>query len=538
MNARISATASAVLIILISLLPKAYYSAQMPFDADFVPVIWWGWEWLNGGAFPAYGTLSSVGAYNFPMLVWLHLPALSLTHEAQSAVLATLLWLNMLGMACFYSVARGMFGVGVATCALLLFALSETLITSAYTAWAQVLLPSGFACLTWVLWRWIQTRQARWLALSGVVATALFMLHFSAILLYPCMLAFALFYRARWSWRGIIAGGLVCVALLAPYLGFQVGRDFRDLRAFLTRQTPIPAETMRTYRELAYPSTPTQLTQREEAQPAQPIQGDAQRAPSESPTLITRATREVTTVIGALTAFVPPNLPYAGWAFLACVAVAFIANLRQRRAQTTAVWGLLLMVATFVLGLLITRTYPSAQPTYLTGLLAWGALLCGWGLWTCLRAWRWGRIVAVLACVVVALGTQAQRIGREPARQEALFPQTWYFSQVASATDAIAEAFGRDTTLTIAYDLLPEMPFQWWAMAWHTADPRYHLGMAYDFLLLSRHNIRNRNVSATSTADNPDALIVLDEGLARHSDALANGARAIVVGRVVVLVWR
>jgi 4-amino-4-deoxy-L-arabinose transferase-like glycosyltransferase len=531
MSARASAPAWAVLIILVSLLPKAYYSAQMPFDADFVPLIWWGWEWLNGGAFPAYGTLSSVGAYNFPMLVWLHLPALSLTYEAQSAVLATLLWLNVVGMACFYSTARHMFGAGAATCALLLFAFSETLITSAYTAWAQVLLPSGFACLTWVLWRWVRSGRARWLALSGVLATCLFMLHFSAILLYPCMLAFALFQRARWSWRGIIAGGLVCLALFAPYLGFQVGRDFRDLRAFLTRQTPIPAETMRAYQELAYPSAPSAPA---DATPA-PL---SPSAPPESPTLLTRAIREGETVLSALTAFAPPNLPYAGVAFLACVAFALGLGLRRARPDVRPAWSLLLMVAVFVLGLAVARIYPSAQPTYLMGLLAWGALLCGWGVWACLGAWRWGRVLAVLACVVVAFGTQAQRLAREPARQEALFPQAWYFSQVASVTDAIAEAFGRDTTLTIAYDLLPEMRFQWWAMAWHTVDARYHLGMAYDFLLLSRHNIRNRNISATGTADTPDALIVLDEGLARHSDALTNGGRALRIGRVVVLVWK
>ncbi len=532
-----------ILIILVSLVPKAFFSAQLPFDADFVPIVWWGWDWLNGGVFPTYGTLSSVGAYNLPFLVWLHLPALVLTRDPQMAILATLLWVNVLGMACVYALGRELFNARVGLGALILYAFSETVITSAYTAWAQVLLPAFFAFVGLALWRWYRTGRGRYLAAAGVLATCAFMMHFSAILLFPVLLVFWLLSRAQWSWRGVGVGTVICVALLLPYGLFQVQRDFSDLRAFITRTPQVPSETMAFYRDLAYPPENSPLPLPDAPNTPQDAPSSAVKTP---PTLATRALNEASTALGVLVAFAPLSSPSGGIVgvlALCAIGLALLWGLPHTlgRWRTLAEHAhgravlLALMSAVFLGGMLITRTLPTEQPTYLMGLLAWGSVLVAWAidtLLTRLGALRWRTMLLWGACVCVAMVSVGSRIERQATREDTLFPQAWYFNSVARVVDAIAQDWNSPNALTVAYDTLPEMRFQWWALAWHTVDARYRQTMAYDFLLLARHNLQNKNTSAIGTAETYDYLVVFTDGLSRYDD----GAYDVqILGKIALL---
>lgn len=146
--------------------------------------------------------------------------------------------IGLLGALALYDLGRRWHGL-VGLLAAALFSFSESGVSGAYTAWAQLLLPPFFAMTYAALWRWFDDGRhaGLWLAVSGVVATMAFMIHFSAIMLYPSMLILALLKRARWHWGGLLLGGLLSLALFAPYLVFQAERGFVDVRAFLTRTT-------------------------------------------------------------------------------------------------------------------------------------------------------------------------------------------------------------------------------------------------------------------------------------------------------------
>ncbi len=238
-----------LLIFCLSLPVKLIAAQNMVWDIDIVPVVARGQAWLEGGAFPVYGTLSSVAAYNMPFLVWLHLPALIITDDVQIAMLMTLLVFNAIGTLYCYLAGAALFQPRTGIIAAALFTFSEISVSSSYIAWAQLLLPVFFIAVFYHVWQWRIRAQGRHLALAGIFATAAFMTHFAAIMLFPAMLIVALVSRARWQWRSLLVGAGVCLLLLAPYVRFQVERDFVDLRAFLTRTSPIPAEVLAEYEQ-------------------------------------------------------------------------------------------------------------------------------------------------------------------------------------------------------------------------------------------------------------------------------------------------
>ncbi|MCA9914693.1 MAG: glycosyltransferase family 39 protein, partial [Anaerolineae bacterium] len=232
------------LLFALSLPIKLAAANNIPWEIDIVPVLS---RTVEYGGLPPVGTLSSVAAYNMPMLQWLHAPALWLTGNAAISLVLTLLVFNWLGMLAMFWVGSDMFRPVAGLLAAALFAFSEVGISSSYTAWAQLLLPGFFAMTFALLWAWRWYERGFFLALAGIVATAAFMTHFSAVLLYPAMLIFALLSRAKWQWRWLLAGSFVCVLMLAPYLVFEIERDFADVRAFITQDTLVDADVMEVY---------------------------------------------------------------------------------------------------------------------------------------------------------------------------------------------------------------------------------------------------------------------------------------------------
>ena len=232
-----------ILILLISLPIKCATAQNMPWDIDIVPVVSRNVEY----PFPPVGTLSSVAAYNLPMLEWLHLPAQWLTGDVWWTIFLTMLTFNLLSTTAVYTLGRSMFNQRVAIIAAVLFTFSEVGISSSYTAWAQLLLPGFFAMVMMSLWLWYKQENGFWLAAAGVLSTAAFMTHFSALLLYPAMLAFAIVTRAKWQFKWLAIGTIAVLLMLTPYLMVQIDRDFIDLKAFASQELLVSDDVLAQY---------------------------------------------------------------------------------------------------------------------------------------------------------------------------------------------------------------------------------------------------------------------------------------------------
>lgn len=529
-----------VLIFLASLSIKLLAAqSSMPFDIDLVPVLSRGMEY----ALPPVGTLSSVAAFNMPALQWLHLPALHLTRDAGFAILLTMLAWNALATGAIYVLTASLFDRRAGWIAVALFAFSETGISSAYTAWAQLLLPGYSVLVLLCLWRWIERERGIFLALAGMLATLAWMTHFSAVLFFPAMLIVALLARARWQWRWLLIGGAACVLLLSPYIVFEAQRDFADLRAFFSQRTLASPEAMRAAQAfkpeaVQVPDGATTSAQPDQAAPVQPPrQPDSllQRALNYAQTLpagivtamrinfvSASSTRGLQTIVPALGGLAGVFLLLPVVASAAGIAYACWKWLRlppaERALRRTAAGRMLLLsafIATLLLGFILTRTL--SDTTYLMSLQSVQIVLAaGWLRQIALdRRVMW--LVALLTLTFALTGT-AERLARIRAHDDTQFSpyNVSLYRHISAATDFIAQDWQGGDALTVSYDLLPEMPGLWWVVAWNSVDAGYRMGMNFDFLLTLHHGLNNRNQSAVGLIEGADYTVVYQPGLVRY----------------------
>ena len=534
----------ALLVFLASLPLKLLLAQNLPWEIDYVPLIWRGWQFLQGGPFPAAGTLSSVAAYNMPFLVWMHLPALALTRHAGLAMLLTMLAWNALTSAYVYALGRSMFRPMVGVVAVLLFAFSSSGISGSYTAWAQLLLPGFYIMVLYHLWQWSRTNKATHLTLCGVIALCAFMTHFSAIVLFPTMFVGALLLRARWSLKALIVGAIMGGVLLAPYLAFEVGRGFVDVRAFTSRKVQIAPEVIAQYERykieyIAPEIGPAAINPVQSS--ATPLSQDSDPEASEF-TLQDRVAQRLSEALTQLRSVIEfpasqqfyavPQLNFVPTLMALClwggVLWALYRTGRLIRRSGLNAWGFwresdagrALFVAGFGLfaaGLMI--VLGAGQYTYYYGLIGLIYLLIAYA-W--MEIWRHkyvlGRLLVALLIGLWLVGNVADRLTGYQRHDDTIFTpfNAALYRHAETAVDIIAQDWGQSTPVTVSYDLLPELPNFWWLPAWGSIDPLYRMGAPYDVLLEMKYGLVNRNTSPLGPAGDPDYLIIYTPALDRY----------------------
>jgi hypothetical protein len=551
-------------LFLLSVPVKFIAGQQAPFDHDYVPVVAYGWQWLSGmggATFPAYGTLSSVAAYNMPLLVWLYTPVQLITQDIFAVLLITGLALNGLGMVALWRWFGALFGEDVGLLAGALFIFSEVAISSSYTAWAQVHLPTFFALASYSAWCWWQADNVReaslWLALMGIVAFMAFMMHFAAVMLFVALFIGAIVMRARWTWQGLLGGFLACVVLIAPYATFQQSRDWVDVRAFLSREPFLTDQQLNDAQQLARTPlivndvpdnrsdpTPETATNTPPTNMTASIQDDT--PPSIAERILNFLLEIPEHIINAFLLPMRFGTTWGTWlVFFTGVALVRVVwwvghqlwqvrglfwRIQWRNSAEGNMGVLVLMWLVLVLGFIVTRNAPNQQATYYMGTIAWYVALSAWGI--SLVAKSMGKLVnrATLAPILMALvalafivGNSAERIGRiqtwDNTRTDA--PNIWQLRHIEAITEAIAQAYPSADELTIVYDILRYQPQLWWVVAWHEVDNRYRAGMPFDHVLLRNHGIRNNNASAVGgDADvlmQTDAIVTTIAGAQRYT---------------------
>lgn len=553
-------------LLLLSLPVKLHAARDLVWELDYVPVVARGQAFFDGGPFPTYGTLSSVAAYNMPFLVWLQMPAMFFTRDVALILVGTQLAINLLATVLFYRAGAALFDRRAGLAAAGFFTFSLTGVSSAYTAWAQLLLPAFYILLLLLLWRWAAGGRARYLALAGAAATAAFMTHFAAVLLYPAAAAWALATRAPLSRRGLAGAALATLLLLGPYLLFQIERDFVDLRAFFSRSTNIPQEVMAQYEHLKPGGAAVIVERTEDAALPSP---EAAPPPEQTPqraSVVERGLqrllavpeqiygglmmafrynpRELEPVAPALTQVMALSMQGLALLFWLGAGAALWGTGRAlqaawRTAERGRWWRwrtlagvlvgtegghgtlLLLMLLVHLAGFIVTRNAYNIQPTYYVGLLAWQYLLAAYGLIWLLRRLPSPRVsAALLAALLIGWGglNTAFWVVRLDARDYTGYSgfNVALYRYINEATAWIAQDWGQEGPLTVSYDIMPESRRFWWVVPWHTVDPLYGIGMAYDYLLASYYGLHNTNDNPVGLADNPDYIVVYAPGLARH----------------------
>ncbi len=195
-------------------------------------------DWVNVGKFPMAANKASAGAMNPPFVEYL----LALPLFMQKTVMSPLWFQAILGvMALPILVVTGVkvfkrpFLPLIAT---FLFALNPWAIHYSRLIWNPSLIPFFTTLLFASVLLYLQSKRPLFLISSFIWLAIITQLHLSALVLLPVLLLIALiFWRRFWrgSWRQtawpILLGIALFLLLYTPYLRYESGHNFADLRA-------------------------------------------------------------------------------------------------------------------------------------------------------------------------------------------------------------------------------------------------------------------------------------------------------------------
>jgi hypothetical protein len=209
---------------------------------DNLPYMRGGEELITTGRLPYKGNLTSYYSFSPPGPAWLMVPGQLLFTEPRvfESVGSTVLYAGaLLGI---YLLARTYFGIGCALLSVAMYGLSELGLEMAGSLFARF--PIQFFYVWMVYWtvQWVRRRKAKYLTAAIVtwaVGMYVYMEIAPALFILPVVW---LFHRPPLTTSSVLIGAIVAAGIWYPYLKFEYGREFLDLRSQIWRQSIAPAQ--------------------------------------------------------------------------------------------------------------------------------------------------------------------------------------------------------------------------------------------------------------------------------------------------------
>jgi hypothetical protein len=206
------------------------------------------------GTLPTTGLVSSVGALNPPLFIYLMAIPLGIVDDPLAAT-AFVAVLAVAATALTFVVLRTRFGSLAALAATALFATAPWAVLYGRKIWAQDLLPIVCIALLWSLFVVLEQTRTRTALLVPVFLCLAFQLNFSAVALLVPVVAVVVYRAREVNWPALAVGVVAAVLLLGPWLGHEAGNGFRDVHQLLTEgrgsrgSNPIGSGTGRAIRQ-------------------------------------------------------------------------------------------------------------------------------------------------------------------------------------------------------------------------------------------------------------------------------------------------
>jgi 4-amino-4-deoxy-L-arabinose transferase-like glycosyltransferase len=510
-------------VIVLAVIVQLSYMRGYPVRFEQSQVLYLTWDFLTKGIFPVHGILNSLQAYNPPFFAWLYLVPIMLSRDPSWVLILPAIFLYVLSILLLYNLGRRYFGWKIGLFAAILYAFSTRGLYFGHASWAQGLLPHFYVLIMFCSFQWIVEGKSWYVVLLLPLAAWVTGHHWGGALTFGVMLIMGWLLRAKVRLISVIVGGLIALALWAPFLKFEQDRKFVDLLVFVKGRLSVPQ--------------PGEIT---------PFCGEEKS--SEETGLINRskvqlrsdwpAVYVVARALSSLIATFCINFHWAPYkilqsfsatsqqqAFFVVETIFFLVGLGGllyklciRKAATQPEY---LLIFCFVLPACLQNLtpYPTLSrpdisylyygPQVLIVAYVWAILQ-----WVKKKALRNLLIVGLVMLMTLASHNVYKRLsislnGRvHPQRQ---------------MVDWIAEDLrGQDRQRTsIRYDFLRDKPRWCWIVSYSALKDTYYIGAQHDYLLYTLYGIENTERTPDGWALNPDYIILVRKGLHRYEKDLA-----------------
>jgi hypothetical protein len=215
---------------------------------DLLQNIWDADALIRHGHIPVQGVISSFYAFVPPGTTWLMAPGLLLSNDPRTFEWVSAGALHFITLWGMFVLTRQPFGRAAAYLVVVLYGFSQVGLFYAGSLW-----PRGQPCFyVWIVYwlqRWaIDQRPSALAAAAAIWAAGMYvtMEIAPAFLLVPVVW---LVYRPQIRVAPLIVAGAAAFLVWLPYLSFQSGRDFEDLRAVLARRPAYATTLPDSYRQ-------------------------------------------------------------------------------------------------------------------------------------------------------------------------------------------------------------------------------------------------------------------------------------------------
>lgn len=208
---------------------------------DLLTYIYSGREFLASGTLPQHGDTGSYGSFKPAGTAWLMMPSMLLFDDPRLSEYVGTALLHFATLLGLFFIARHYFNLWCAYLAVLLYGLSHHGLFLAGSLWPNGR-PDFYVWIVLFVTLWVSRKDGKFLAAAGTVGAVGMQVDMGiapAIFIFP---AVWLFYRPPVRLAPLLVGAALALLVWAPYLRFEAGRGFVDLRSQLLLQGIFPAE--------------------------------------------------------------------------------------------------------------------------------------------------------------------------------------------------------------------------------------------------------------------------------------------------------
>ena len=216
------------------------WKAKVP-AFDLLTYVYSADQFLGSGSLPQHGDTGSYGSIKPAGTAWLMMPSRILSSDPRLAEYAGTALLHLAALVAIFLLARRYFGFLTAIAAGVLYGISSHGLFLAGSLWPNGR-PDFFIVTVLLASQWVMRSDARFLAAAlGTWGIGMYvdMGLAPAFFIFPMLW---LYYRPPIRAMPILLAAVVVLVVWAPYLAFEAGRGFADIRSQVLLQDIFPAD--------------------------------------------------------------------------------------------------------------------------------------------------------------------------------------------------------------------------------------------------------------------------------------------------------